>query len=488
VLERRRFLGYRSIDLFLERHPMPGLSIPALARRAALPIFGLMGGLIIGYAVSSQSAGLPLKLLVYGAICLGIALALPPHVFLPAALVVVGVSTAFASAVISIGPATLYVSDLAVLAIFLRGALPRERHPGPRALAGLPQALFLVWILIMAVAGLRAFFGGIPTSSVLRGDVALFYWPLLYVGFTRVLAEVDLNVSLLWRNLALVAVGFVVYMFGARALNHPFNAPGLALVPTGPGESVPRNFGFASAFSIYPVLAIAGVAGMASKRTARTRWIFLAAIGTIATLTTLVRGEIFALALGILVVLWVTPRAVKETSRTRTALQLGMAIAVSLCVVLVVNPSLGRAVVQRALPFTHQAQAATENTDYRLQAMQTGIRVARAHPTGLGVQDEPSLIKRGIDPGYLPHSGLATLAIFGGWLALGASVLAILSLIRRSFQTVAASDWLHPAFVGAIVMLSGYSLGAAGLAGDTWVIPLGALVVALRFALRPDAR
>ena len=37
-------------------------------------------------------------------------------------------------------------------------------------------------------------------------------------------------------------------------------------------------------------------------------------------------------------------------------------------------------------------------------------------------------------------------------------------------------------------MLSVYTLGAEGLAGDSWVVPLGALVVALRFGLEPKTR
>jgi hypothetical protein len=468
---------------FFGEDEMPILTIRDLARRAALPTLGLVTALVIGYIVASPPGGILLPFAVYGAICLGIALALPPHLFLPAALVVVGISTQFGSSVVSIGPATLYVSDIAVLVIFLRGAIPRARHPGPRALRGLPQALFVVWVLVMAVAAVRAMVTGLPTSSVIRGDVALFYWPLLYFGFTRVLAEVDLDRSLLWRNLALVAVGFVVYMFGARALNHPFKAPGLALVPTGVGESVPRNFGFQSAFTIYPVLAIAGVAGMTSRRGDRRVWIALAVLGIIATLTTLVRGEIFALTLGILVVLWVAPRKAAESARVRSAFQLGLATAICLCAVLAVSPRLGNAVVQRTVPFTHQAKAATANSDYRLKAIESGIHVARAHPAGLGVQDELSLMKRGIDPGYLAHSGFATLGIFGGWVALVASVMMVLSLIRRSFQTEAAEDWLHAAFVGAILTLSVYSFSAAGLAGDTWVIPLGVLAVALRFGV-----
>jgi hypothetical protein len=467
---------------------MATVIIRDLVRRAALPTFALLSALLIGYAVASSSGGILLPLAVYGTACIGIALAVPPHLFVPATLVAVGISTQFGSALFSVGPATFYFSDLVVLIVFLRGALPRARFPANRALAGFPQALFLVWILIMAVAGIRALLAGIPTASVLRGDVALFYWPLLFFGFTRVLAEVDMDRRLLWRNLAFVGVGFAAYMFGARALNHPFNAPGLALVPTGESESVPRNFGFQSAFTIYPIVAIAGIAGMATGREQRRRWISLAAIGTIATLTTLVRGEIFSLALGILVVLWATPGRRRETARMRSAIQLGFATAICFCAVLAVSPSLGDAVVQRSLPFTHQAKAATVNSDYRFQAMETGIRLANAHPSGLGIQDEQSLTKRDIDSGYLAHSGLATLAIFGGWPAVVVSILLILSLIRRSFHTDAPSSWIHPAFVGAIITLCMYSLGAAGLAGDTWVIPLGALVVALRFGMPAESR
>jgi hypothetical protein len=459
-----------------------------LARRAAPLACGLLGALLGAYVVASPSAGKLLTLAVYGVVLVAVALALPPHVFLPAALLFAGVSTAFGSTVVSIGPAALYASDLAVLVIFLRGALPRARHPGLRALAGLPQALFVVWMFIMTVAGIHAMLAGVPTASVIRGDLALFYWPLLYFGFTRVLAEVDIDISLLWRNLALVAVGFAAYMFIARALNHPFHDPGLALVPTGQSEAVPRNFGFAAAFSIYPVLALAAVAGMANSRDHRFRWTALASIGVIATLTTLVRGEIFSLGLGILLVLWLSPRSNSQSGRTRTAVNLALASAVTVFAVLAVDPKLGHAVIQRSLPFTHQAEAATANADYRFAAMGTGIRVARAHPAGLGVLDVQGLVQHDIDPGYIAHSGFATLLIAGGWLALGAAVLTILSVIHRSFHAATASKWLHPAFVGAIAMLCAYTLGAGGLAGDPWVVPLGALLVALRFGLQSNTR
>lgn len=453
------------------------------ARLAPLAL-GLLGAALLGYTVSSPT-GRMASVAIYGALALALALTLPPHVFLALTLLAVGVSTGFRSAIFSVGPAIFYVSDLVVLVVAVRAALPRPRHPGIHALRGIPQAFFVAWLVIMALAGVRAMLDGVPIASVLRQDLALFYWPLLYFGFTRVLAERSLDKRLLWRNLLFVALGFAFYMFIARALNHPFQDQGLANVPTGAGEIVQRNFGFASAFTIYPVLAVAAIAAFSSARDHRVRWLLVGCIGVIATLMTLVRGEIFSLALGIVLVVWLSPARATGQGRARAAVQLAVILSVALLGVLAVDPKLGHAVVQRAVPFTQQAEGATTNADYRFQAMSAGIDVARSHPLGLGVVDEGRLAEHDVEFGYLVHSGLATLLVYGGWAALAAAVLAVLAAVRRSFATAAAATWRHPAFVGAIVMLGFYSLGAAGLAGDTWVIPLGALVVALRFGLKP---
>jgi hypothetical protein len=455
-----------------------------LPTRLAPLALGLLGALLLGYTVGSP-AGRMTSVAVYGALALAVALTIPPHLFLPLTLLLVGVSTGFGSAIFSVGPAIFYVSDLVVLVVVARAALPRARHQGIHALRGAPQVLFIAWLAIMAFAAVRAKLEGVPTVAILRQDLALFYWPLLYFGFTRVLAERSLDKRLLWRNLLLVALGLAFYMFIARALNHPFQDQGLANVPTGAGETVQRNFGFASAFTIYPTLVIAAIAAFASARDHRVRWLLIGCIGVIATLMTLVRGEIFSLALGIVLVVWLSPARRPEQGRVRAAVQLGAVLAVALLAVLAVDPKLGHAVIQRAVPFTHQAEGATTNADYRFQAMGAGIDVARSHPLGLGVVDEQRLADHGVQFGYLVHSGLATLLVYGGWAALVVGALAILAAIRRSFATAAAVTWRHSAFVGAIVMLGFYSLGAAGLAGDTWVVPLGALVVALRFGLEP---
>jgi hypothetical protein len=169
----------------------------------------------------------------------------------------------------------------------------------------------------------------------------------------------------------------------------------------------------------------------------------------------------------------------------RSAVQLAFAVVAFAGGLIAVNPTLGHAVVQRALPFTQQASGAKLNAEYREKAVETGFHVAREHPGGLGVLDTARLDAERIDPGFLAHSGLATLLLFGGWPALVAALLAILALFRRSSLLPASTPWLHPAFVGVLTLLSVYTVSAGGLAGDPWVIPLGALAVALRFNAQP---
>jgi hypothetical protein len=173
------------------------------------------------------------------------------------------------------------------------------------------------------------------------------------------------------------------------------------------------------------------------------------------------------------------------SARMRSAVQLAFAVVAFAGVLIAANPTLGNAVVQRTLPFTQQAAGAKLNAEYREKAVETGFHVARAHPGGLGVLDTASLDAKRLDPGYLAHSGVAMLLLFGGWPAFGTALLAILALLHRSSLIPASTPWLHPAFVGVLTMLSVYTISAAGLAGDPWVVPLGALAVALRFNAQP---
>jgi hypothetical protein len=466
--------------------PAQWTTVPALRRlpyRSIPPTLVALGALVCTYAVTSPD-GRPLKLLVL-LIALAAALALTPHAFIGASALGFAVSTAVTAPVVPSFPVPLYFSDAMVLVIALRGVLPRDRAPSNRALEGLPAALFTVWAILMAAAAIRAMNVGVNFSSAVRGDLALVYWPLLYFGFTRALRERALEVSALWRYLAAVTLGLAGWMFLARVLNLPFHDPGLAKVSTGVSSTVQRNFGFAGAFIVYPAVALVGVAGMAHGGSRRSQWAVLASVGALATLLTLVRGEIFSLALAAVLVLWLRPRKVGTSARVRTAVQFSFAIAAVVIGIVAVSPTLGEAIVQRAVPFTHQAPGAKANAEYRQKAVETGVRVARQHPLGLGVLDTARLDAEGIDPGYLAHSGVGTQLLVGGWPLLGFALLTILAVIRRSFAAPFVTPWSHAAFVAVLTMLAVYSITAAGLAGDPWVMPLGALAVALRFTLQP---
>jgi hypothetical protein len=434
---------------------------------------------LFAYVVVSSHGRLLVALYLLVALC--VAATLPPHWFIAGSVLVFAVSTAWSSPVVLVGSAEVYVSDVMVVLVAVRGALRRDRLPSNRALVGLPAALFAVWAIVMAIAVVRGLNAGVPLPSAIRGETALVYYPLLYFGFSRMLRETDMDVSVLWRNLAVIALGLAGWMFLARALHHPFHDPGLAKVPTGAGQSVLRNFGFAGAFIVYPVLALVGIAGMAHGGRRRWAWTVLALVGTMATLTSLIRGEIFGLALGVIIILWLRPRTPGTSLRVRTAMQFVLAIVAATAGLIAIDPALGHAVVQRALPFTQQAEGAKANAEYRQRAVSTGIRVAREHPTGVGVLDTAGFDDRHIDPGYFAHSGVATLLFFGGWPALVSAFLVVLSLLWRSFRFAAPTPWLHPAFVAVLVSLSVYTISALGLAGDLWVISLGALAVALRF-------
>lgn len=445
------------------------------------PLAGALAGLVAGYAVVAADGRL-LKFLVL-AIALGGALALTPQAFIAASLVVFAASTAMKSPVVNVLPAAVYITDLTVVLVAVRGLLPRQRVELPRSLAGLPTLLFAAWAVVMVVAAIRGMLNGVSLDSAVRADLALVYYPLLLFGYTRIVRERALDTKLLWRYLAIVGLGLAAWMFLARVVHYTENDPGLANVPVGGGQTVARNFGFASAFIVYPALALVGMAGMAYSGTRQSWWGFLAIVGAIATLVTLVRGEIFSLAFAAVLLLFLRPGGSRGSARIRTSLQLAGAVVVVAFAVIAASPKLGNAVVQRALPFTHQAQGAKQNAEYRSEAVHAGFRIAREHRAGLGVLDTTGLQAAGLDEGYPAHSGVATLLFFAGWPALITAVLTILAVLWRSFRVPAATPWLHPAFVAVLAMLAVYSVGAAGLAGDAWVIPLGVLAVALRFAL-----
>jgi hypothetical protein len=91
-------------------------------------------------------------------------------------------------------------------------------------------------------------------------------------------------------------------------------------------------------------------------------------------------------------------------------------------------------------------------------------------------------VKSGVDIGFVAHSGLTAMAVYAGWVGLIVAALALLSLLSESFVQPRPVAWLHPFFVGSLLMLVFYTVfGAAGLVGQGWITALAAMIAALRF-------
>ncbi len=415
-------------------------------------------GIILALVVAS--GGRLLWLLVLASAS-GLALSLKPDVFIAGALVVVGLSSVLEQYALHLGSATFYPTDIVVVLAFARSLRPADRLP------------------------LNA---GESMITIIRYETALLYFPVLYFAMSRLLRERTFSPARLWFLLSVVAVGFVIWMFVMRILNIPFenvSAGGARLgeVTTSQGSVVRRDFGSATAFIIYPTLALTAVAAMAhsSRRMTATA---LAFVGVVATLVTLIRAEIFGMLLGIAVILILRTRGEARTSRLFT----GSALAVGFCAAILtlayINPQVRDAIVERTLPgIASESTSADQTAEYRMKALRLGTKVAGRHPNGIGFRNEDALVRSEIDPGYLGHSVPAWLLVFMGWPGLIASVVALAALLATSFRVPSEIQWLHPAFVGIILMLVVYSFGAAGLVSQPWVIVLAGMAIALRFSL-----
>lgn len=463
-----------------------------LPQGGGAPLEGLKGAIVatatgVAVAVMIMSGG-RLPLLLFAAAVASITILLPADVFIAAVLVIVGLSTVIEKYTVHAHGATFYSTDLLVILAVARALRPADRFPAGRVAGSFVAATTAVWGLLMLYAGIRGWQAGESIVTVFRYESALIYLPALYFSVSRLLRERSLNLSRLWVLLAVVAVGFVGWMFVMRALNHPFenlSAGGshLGEVTTSTGFIVRRDFGSASAFIIYPALALAAVASMAHSRR-RGASAILAFIGLAATFATLIRAEIFGTVLGLAVILLLRTRESARTSRVFTASVLLGGLLAVLLAVSYISPGVRDAVVERTFPgLVSGSRIANQNAEYRMHALRLGARVAGQHATGIGFRNDDFLTQSNIDPGYLGHSVPAWLLVFMGWPGLIAGALVLLALLVRSFRLPSHISWLHPAFVGVLLMLIVYSFGASGFVAQAWVMLLTGMAIALRFAL-----
>jgi hypothetical protein len=318
-------------------------------------------------------------------------------------------------------------------------------------------------------------------------ETPLIYGVGLFFALGRIIRERSFDLDKAVRNLLVVALGFVAYMAFARLTGSTFETDQtvgrLGTVVT-TGGVLRRDYGLSSAFILYPVLALAGAAYLlyTPRRTLVAATIAL--VGTLATLLTLIRAEIFGLFVGLAVIaLLRTDIALKGIGRTRAIVAASFALVIGSVGLWAVSPPTARGVAERSLPgLVRQSEAADANAKYRRDALKAGLAAARQKPAGVGLVPEEELTATsGVDPAYLAHSGITTVLVYAGWIGLVAVTLALLGLIRASFSARRPVPWLHPLFVGALLMFMMYSFAASGLMSQGWVIGLAALIAALRF-------
>jgi hypothetical protein len=478
----------------LARHPM--LDRPTRASGGVLggsslvpaALYAVVTGLLAGWAASQKSFGkevIGLLLLLLAVL----ALSVPPTVFVALALLVIGTDSLSEAHPLRFGGAQVYSLDILLGIVLLRALLPRERTRAPAALRDMTRLLFAIWALVMVAAALRAALDGYRTVSIIRLSTPLLYSVGFYFGLGRIIRERGFDLGKAVRNLLVVALGLVAYMVFARVTNAPFenetnpSVGHLALVTTTAGV-LRRDYGFATSFIVYPVLGLAGAAYLlhAPRRTAVAA--VVAGIGILTTLLTLIRGEIFGLGFGLALIAFLRAPTEARANRATVVVAGTFVVLVGGLGFWIASPSTARGVAERSLPgLVQQTTKADATAQYRKDAIRAGLAAADRHPAGVGfVPDESLTAKSGVDLGFVAHSGLTATAVYTGWLGLIASALALVSLLRSSFAMPHPVRWLHPFFVGSLLMLIFYTVfDASGLFGQGWVTTLAALIAALRF-------
>jgi hypothetical protein len=451
---------------------------------------GVIASVLLGLALASPARGAAILVVVALAVVL-LTLLLPAHLFLGAVMTVLASSSAFEQSFITVGSAKVYTVDLVIPLVLFRASLPRARQsPQLRILEGgvaLPIALCGI---VMIVAGIRGSLGENSLGAIARLETPLIYFPLAYVGFTRILRETSVSLPRVVRTLAVTGLAFIGYAVFARATHQRFGDPsgsGIGGVQTTEGV-FRRDYGFFSAFELYALLALGGLSFLMFSRRASLNATLVTVIAFAATALTLIRGLIFGVVAG---ALWLVVLALRTRWQVRLASRLVPLIATFTVVAtafFVLSPTVARGVAERFLPGVFaQAEGATKNTEYRIEALKAGEEVALDAPFGLGFVGPESLDAAGFPSIYIPHSQWGSLLVFTGWVGVLLLGWAGVAVLRRSSRLPAAAPWLHPLLTATAFLVLIQGSGWNVLFSQTWSLGMIALVLALRFGLNPGS-
>lgn len=446
------------------------------------------GVAIVGGILVAAPDPMPLYACLACAVSAAVLLCRPAHAVILGA-VTFGVFQLSLLHPLHVGSASVYSTDALLVLLMIRGILPRPRYPlAPTTAWRRVCWAFGAFGVAFLIAGERGFAAGTSAPTIVRVALPVVYGGGYVWAFRRLMTEEGFRRQYALRGTVIVGIALILWMVFCRLTHRTFETPyqtegHLGDVPLANGTTTRRDYGFASAFIAYPLLAVCAMAALdGSLRRARGA-AAVAGVGAVATLMTLIRGEIFGLVAGIVIILLI-PRvgSLRRSSRVRLVLHLATALTIGLAVLAVVSPALFEAVKERTLPwFEPQSTGANANTAYRFNALGLGIRVATAHPLGLGLISPDALLEQNVNLGYVEHSGAATLLVYAGWPALVCGLALIFALAHASLQLPASESYLRIGFVAALATLVVYSASAAGLAGQEWVIGFCALLVAFRF-------
>jgi len=342
----------------------------------------------------------------------------------------------------------------------------------------------------------RGLESGAAFDVIVRYSTPLFYWPILYFGFSRILREKGADASRILHGIVVISLALVAYMFLMRALHRPFEPEqwqggSLGGVEANSGNVYHRDYGFYSAYIVYPLLALIAVAKLLYERANEKMWFFIALIATVATLTTLMRSKNYGLlaGFGVLVLLsrapWLRRRTYGQTLSRRLSVVLTLAVVgvIATLFVAIVSPGFAHVVGERSVPYlVTQSQGARENAKFRDDAFDAGLRIANENINGIGIVSPEQLLSYGVLPGYLVDAGFTNALVFLGWPGLLAVLLVLVGLVRDSARRPSREPWFHPVLVAFVLVLVFDSMGNESIFGHPYVIGTGALVVALRFA------
>lgn len=421
-------------------------------------------------------------LLIYAMLALALAFWLPPHLFLGASLAVLALSSVFVP--VSVASTQVYTYDVLLVLVVLRAVLPRDRRDSAVRIlnpsVAVPAAL---WTVVMVIAGFRGGFAGNSPGAIARLEMPLVYFPLFTWGFTRILREKAVSVPGVVKALAITSLCFIGYAAFARLTHQRFggaHGSGIGAVPSIGGE-LRRDYGIASAFQVYPLLALAGVAYLVFTRRWRFSATLVTTVSVAATFLTLIRGFIFGIVAG---VIWMLVFAVKTRWHIRLAsrlLPLLLMFALAVALFFTFSPRAAHGVAERVLPgILKQSRGATLSTQKRDQIFRTAARIAQDEPFGLGFVSNDALDKAGFPFVYRADNQWGTLLVYTGWPGVLLMVWAGVALVRRSSQLPAATPWLHPlvAATGLLVLVEGYGWNI--LFTFTYSLGMLALILACR--------